>query len=86
MLDAAHNQLEHFPKAIGNCIQITNLDLQNNEQTDLPHPIFLSNHLGLRYNRLSGIPRSLAKCCKSKNLNLKNSNFYTKESWSSKTE
>ena len=54
------------PPEIGNCTQLSSLDLQHNELIDLPESIGnlrALTRLGLRYNsRLSVIPKSLCNC------------------------
>lgn len=54
-----------FILEIGNCLQLTQLDLQHNELQSLPDSMGdLSNlkRLGIRYNQLTELPISLSKC------------------------
>ena len=62
---------------LGNCAQLTTLDLTHNELVDLPDLIGNLKNLSrllIRYNRLSTIPPSLANCSKLDEFNIEGNN------------
>ena len=62
---------------LGNCAQLTTLDLTHNELVDLPDLIGNLKNLSrllIRYNRLSAIPSSLANCSKLDEFNIEGNN------------
>jgi leucine-rich repeat protein SHOC2 len=62
---------------VGNCAQLTTLDLTHNELVDLPELIGNLKNLSrllIRYNRLSTIPSSLANCSKLDEFNIEGNN------------
>ncbi len=62
---------------LGNCAQLTTLDLTHNELVDLPELIGNLKNLSrllIRYNRLSAIPSSLANCSKLDEFNIEGNN------------
>ena len=62
---------------LGNCAQLTTLDLTHNELVDLPESIGNLKNLSrllIRYNRLSAIPSSLANCSKLDEFNIEGNN------------
>ena len=73
----SYNQLEFIPDEIGNCTQLTTLDLQHNKLKNLPESIGNLKQLsriGLRYNRLStgSVPSSLSCCVALEQFNVEN--------------
>jgi Leucine-rich repeat (LRR) protein len=66
-----------FFSVLGNCAQLTTLDLTHNELLDLPDLIGNLKNLSrllIRYNRLSAIPSSLANCSKLDEFNIEGNN------------
>ena len=86
-------KIKIFLRFLGNCAQLTTLDLTHNELIDLPELIGNLKNLSrllIRYNRLSNIPSSLANCSKIDEFNIEGnnvsqlpSNHYIVEVWAS---